>query len=153
MRYPPLTSLHMRISYVTPPPVDSHAQRLSIPPGLDVKSYLEGKERQHNDLVATFRRSREGRNFVRKARQQQGLPVQVGIGGRGEGRKGVFSWVGTGAICRVEWGRGQQQHTNSWRGTGTGVGRMEQGYVWRDVCARDTCRPRRSMRGRRTRIV
>ncbi|EFJ49752.1 hypothetical protein VOLCADRAFT_104196 [Volvox carteri f. nagariensis] len=42
--------------------------------GLDLKTYLDGKERHHNDLVATYRNSREGRRFMRKARQEAGLP-------------------------------------------------------------------------------
>ncbi|GLC49066.1 hypothetical protein PLESTB_000178800 [Pleodorina starrii] len=43
--------------------------------GLDLKTYLEGKERHHNDLVATYRNSREGKKFMRKAREEAGIKI------------------------------------------------------------------------------
>ncbi|KXZ49183.1 hypothetical protein GPECTOR_22g773 [Gonium pectorale] len=44
--------------------------------GLDLKTYLEGKEAHHNELVTRYRSSREGRDFVRKSREEAGLPVK-----------------------------------------------------------------------------
>ncbi|GLI62117.1 hypothetical protein VaNZ11_004653 [Volvox africanus] len=46
--------------------------------GLDLKTYLDGKERHHNDLVATYRASRAGRAFMRKAREEEGIPLGDG---------------------------------------------------------------------------
>ncbi|KAG2495216.1 hypothetical protein HYH03_006822 [Edaphochlamys debaryana] len=47
--------------------------------GLDLKTYLDGKERHQIDLVDAYKNSKDGRKLMAKARRDKGLPVDSGF--------------------------------------------------------------------------